>query len=166
MKTVLWICVFVTLGVCAVIDPPVAAAAAGGQVAPLPLCTVQTSIWKIYNYPVPGNTVTFQFQRRTNCRHYFKISSPCTLFEAVYTTIHDLVGSPPYTINTVSQPWVNLVGCTSPMAAILEGNIVNAFNPPPKSGWYHIFLTPTPAKLHWGGYVATWVSGPKKVWFS
>ena len=31
MKTILWVCVFVALGVCAVIDPPVAAA--GGQVA-------------------------------------------------------------------------------------------------------------------------------------
>ena len=132
------------------------------SVAPAVLCTPQTSIWKISNYPVPGNTVTFQFQRRTNCRHYFRISSPCTSFEVAYTTTHDLASAPPYTINSVSQPWVNLVGCPSPIAAILEGNIVNAFNPPPKSEWYRIFLAPAPL----GGYVATWTSGPQKVWFS
>ena len=155
MKTILLICVLVALGTCAV----------GPTGAALLACTVQTSIWEIYNYPVSGNTVQFQFQRRADCKHYFKISSSCTRYEATYTTIHDLAGSPAYTIDAVSLPWVNLVGCSSTMTATLEGNIVNAFNPPPKGGWYHIFLT-VPAQVNWGGYVASWLSGPQKVWFS
>ena len=57
MKTILWVCVFVALGVCAVIDPPVAAA--GGQVAPAALCTEQSSAWAMYDYTLPGNTVRF-----------------------------------------------------------------------------------------------------------
>lgn len=58
MKTILWVCVFVALGVCAVIDPPVATAT-GGQVAPVALCTEQSSVWAMYDYTLPGNTVRF-----------------------------------------------------------------------------------------------------------
>lgn len=113
-----------------------------------------------YNYPISGNTVQFQFQIRSDCKHYFKISSPCTRYEAEYTTTHDWVGSPSYTIDAVSLPWVNLITCTSGLAAILEGNVVYHFYPPPKSGWYHIFLTPAPAKLNGRlcGHLGLWAS--------
>ena len=169
MKTILWIYVAVALSTCALIDPDLPAAVDTQVVPkppPTPLCLVRTSTWRIFNYPISGNTVQFQFQIRSDCKHYFKVTSPCTRYEAEYTTTHDWVGSPSYTIDAVSLPWVNLITCTSGLAAILEGNVVYHFYPPPKSGWYHIFLAPAPAKLNWGGYVATWVAGPQKVWFS
>ena len=155
MKTFVLVCVLIALTTCAVVEV---------NPAPAVLCIPKSSVWTMPNYPMPGNTVTFTFERRINCLHYFRITSPCTKYEVTYTTTHSATGAPPFTINTVTQHWINLIGCPSGMIAILEGNIVNAF-PPSRTAWYHLFTAP--ARVHWGGFVANWASGSaQKVWFS
>ena len=161
MNKILLVFILVVLGTCTLVNPPPA-------IAPKPpkTCTVQTSTWQITNFPMIGNTQVFRFQRRTDCKHYFRMRSTCSSFEVEYRTTHSTTAAVSYTTLAVSENLFYLSTCTSPTTILLEENLVNAFIPAPKSGNYYLFLTTAPNKIHWGGYVATWLSGPKKIWFS
>lgn len=167
-KIFLWGCLLMVLGTCAVIKTPTLKPV-DDPYTPTSECSGE-SIWELYNFGAPGNTVEFRYQQRYDsscqCKHYFRVRSRCTLYEVEYTTFHSVTMCPMYNLVAVSQPAVNLLGCPSAALSSAEAAIVSAYSPVPKNGGYCLNLSTPPGTVYWGGYEPTWVFGPRRVWFS
>ena len=71
MKAILWLFALVAVGLGALVGTTTLDELPAEQVRS---CTPIASTWHINNYPVQNNLIVFKFQRRSDCKHYFKMS--------------------------------------------------------------------------------------------